>query len=285
VAQQERLGLLAVTDGEFRRGLWHLDFLQSFTNVSTARSPVAVKFHTDQGDRERLPSALKVDGPFARTRPIFVDHFRFLKSVTRAEPKLTIPSPTVLHFRGGRQAVDQVAYPRMEASSRMATACGRVRDLGLAGCRYLQVDEVNFATSDPSCVRRSADGRDPATLPRTYARLINAAIATRPPGMTVACTCAVEPRAPGWPRAATNPWRDALQRVDVQATPGDSSRAGDFAPLRFVPGKRVVRAVTTKRGTLKQGRSRGGSTASRVLPLDQLARASVGLAAASVATT
>jgi len=283
VAQQERLGLLAVTDGEFRRGLWHLDFLQAFANVSTARSPVAVKFHNDQGDLERLPSALKVDGPFARTRPIFVDHFRFLKSVARAEPKLTIPSPTVLHFRGGRQAVDPVAYPRMEAFFEdVATAyADEVRDLGLAGCRYLQVDEVNFAyLCDPTLREQVRQmGEDPATLPRTYARLINAAIATRPADMTVCLHLCRGNFESAWlAEGGYEPVAETLfNEIDVQGyfLEYDSSRAGDFAPLRFVPkGKRVVLGlVTTKRGTLesKDDLKRRIDEASRVLPLDQLA--------------
>src|SRR3984885_1199117 len=108
---QENLGLQAVTDGEFRRTLWHIDFLKQFTNVEVTRSPVKVSFHTEQGDIERAPSALKVTGRLARPHPIFLEHYRYLQSVARVTPKLTLPSPSILHFRGGREAVDRQAYP------------------------------------------------------------------------------------------------------------------------------------------------------------------------------
>ena len=111
VRRQEDLGLEAVTDGEFRRTLWHVDFLKEFANVEVTRSPVKVSFHTEQGDIERAPSALRVTGPLARPHPIFVEHYRYLQSVARAMPKLTLPSPSILHFRGGREVIDRQAYP------------------------------------------------------------------------------------------------------------------------------------------------------------------------------
>jgi 5-methyltetrahydropteroyltriglutamate--homocysteine methyltransferase len=107
VRRQENIGLRSVTDGEFRRTLWHIDFLKQFTNVESTRSPVKVSFHTDHGDTERAPSALRVTGKLARPHPIFVEHFRYLNSVARAMPKLTIPSPSILHFRGGRDVIDR----------------------------------------------------------------------------------------------------------------------------------------------------------------------------------
>src|ERR1700733_9664020 len=111
VRRQEELGLSAVTDGEFRRTLWHIDFLKQFANVEVTRSSVKVSFHTEQGDTERAPSALKVTGKLARPHPIFVEHYRYLQSIARVMPKLTLPSPSILHFRGGREAVDRQAYP------------------------------------------------------------------------------------------------------------------------------------------------------------------------------
>ena len=100
---QEDIGLQAVTDGEFRRTLWHMDFLKQFSNVVATRSSVKVSFHTEEGDIERLPSALRVEGRLDRPHPIFIDHFKFLKSVTKVTPKITLPSPSILHFRGGRR--------------------------------------------------------------------------------------------------------------------------------------------------------------------------------------
>jgi len=283
VARQEDIGLRAVTDGEFRRNLWHIDFLKSFANVSVARSAVKVSFHTEDGDIERLPSALKVDGPLARSRPIFVDHFRFLKSVARAEAKITIPSPTVLHFRGGRQAIDAAAYPRMDAfyADLAAAYAAEVHELAAAGCRYLQIDEVNFAYLCDPKLRDEVRGigEDPATLPRTYARLINGAIATRPPDMTVCMHLCRGNFESAWlAEGGYEPVAETLfNEIDVHGyfLEYDSPRAGDFAPLRFVPkGKRVVLGlVTSKHGALerKDDLKRRIDEASRVLPLDQLA--------------
>lgn len=283
VARQQAIGLESVTDGEFRRNLWHIDFLKSFSNVSVARSAVKVSFHTDEGDIDRLPSALRVDGVFARTRPIFVEHFRFLKSVARAQPKITIPSPSVLHFRGGRGAIDEGAYPRMESfyADLAAAYAQEVDDLAAAGCRYLQIDEVNFAyLCDPRlCEEVRGIGEDPAALPHTYARLINGAIATRPEDMTVCMHLCRGNFESAWlAEGGYEPVAEILfNEIDVQGyfLEYDSPRAGDFAPLRFVPkGKRVVLGlVTSKRGALEQrdDLKRRIDEVSRVLPLEQLA--------------
>ncbi|HZL59719.1 MAG TPA: 5-methyltetrahydropteroyltriglutamate--homocysteine S-methyltransferase, partial [Stellaceae bacterium] len=111
VTLQEDIGLQAVTDGEFRRKLWHVDFLASFANVVSVPGKVTAKFHTAEGEIERTPSALAVTGKLGRPHPIFVDHFKFLKSIAKATPKQTIPSPSILHFRGGRGGIDAKAYP------------------------------------------------------------------------------------------------------------------------------------------------------------------------------
>jgi 5-methyltetrahydropteroyltriglutamate--homocysteine methyltransferase len=283
VARQESLGLMAATDGEFRRGLWHLDFLLSFTNVVAAPSPVSVRFHSEEGDRDRLPTALRIDGPLRRARPIVVDHFRFLKSVARVEPKVTIPSPSVLHFRGGRRAVDAGAYPDIEAFFTDLTRAytEEIRDLAAAGCRYLQIDEVNLAyLCDPRLRDEvSQMGEDPAELPRTYARLINAAIAGRPSDMTVCLHLCRGNFESAWlAEGGYEPVAETLfNEIDADGyfLEFDSPRAGDFAPLRLVPaGKRVVLGlVTTKRGQLERADDlkRRIDEASRVLPLEQLA--------------
>src|SRR5262249_37656212 len=113
VKLQEDIGLQVATDGEFRRRQWHTDFLKSFGNVKTVPPSISVKFHTEKGDMEMAPPGLKVAGKLGRPRPIFVDAFKFLKSATRVTPKVTIPSPSTMHFRGGRGAVDTTAYPDM----------------------------------------------------------------------------------------------------------------------------------------------------------------------------
>ena len=283
VARQEEIGLRSVTDGEFRRGLWHVDFLRSIRNVAVARSAVKVSFHTDAGDIDRPPTALRVEGKLARTQPIFVEHFRFLRSIARATPKITIPSPSVLHFRGGRGAIDECAYPDMEDfyGDLAGVYAAEVADLAAAGCRYLQIDEVNFAyLCDPQLrdeVR--AMGEDPSTLPGTYARLINASIATRPRDMVVCMHLCRGNFESAWlAQGGYEPVADVLfNDVDVGGyfLEYDTPRAGDFAPLRLVPkGKIVVLGlVTSKRGALetKDELKRRIAEASRFLPLEQLA--------------
>src|SRR5258708_23475093 len=147
VKRQEDIGLKVGSDGEFRRTLWHVDCLSSFANVAVVPGKMKVKFHTHDGDVDRTPSALAVTGKLGRPRPIFVEHFKFLKSVTRAVPKLTIPSPAILHFRGGREGIDRSAYPDMHGFYADLARVYReeVKDLAEAGCRYLQIDETNFA--------------------------------------------------------------------------------------------------------------------------------------------
>jgi 5-methyltetrahydropteroyltriglutamate--homocysteine methyltransferase len=283
VRLQEEIGLKAVTDGEFRRTLWHMDFLTQFANVSVSRSAVKVSFHTEQGDIQREPSALHVDGKLARPHPIFVDHFKFLKSVAKAVPKLTIPSPSILHFRGGRGAVDERAYPDMaEFYSDLARVYSEeVRDLGAAGCRYLQIDEVNFAyLCDPKLRQEVQNiGEDPATLPHTYARLINGAIASKPADMTVCMHLCRGNFEGAWlAEGGYEPVAEVLfNEIDVTGyfLEYDTERAGDFRPLRFVPkGKTVVLGlVTTKRGTLesKDDLKRRIEEAAKHIPLEQLA--------------
>jgi 5-methyltetrahydropteroyltriglutamate--homocysteine methyltransferase len=283
VALQEEIGLPAVTDGEFRRTLWHMDFLTQFANVAVARSAVKVNFHTAAGDIQREPSALRVTGRLARPHPIFVAHFAFLKSIARAVPKLTIPSPSILHFRGGRAAIDAQAYPEM---GEFYADLGRVyseevRDLAAAGCRYLQIDEVNFAyLCDPKLRGEVQNiGEDPATLPHTYARLINAAIATRPSDMIVCMHLCRGNFEGAWlAEGGYEPVAEILfNEIDVTGyfLEYDSERAGGFAPLRFVPkGKTVVLGlVTTKSGVLesKDALKRRIDEAAKFLPLDQLA--------------
>ena len=283
VKMQEGIGLQAVTDGEFRRTLWHVDFLKQFSNVSVTRSSVKVSFHTEEGDIERLPSALRVDGKLARPHPIFIDHFKFLKSVARVTPKITLPSPSILHFRGGRGAVDDTAYPDMaEFYADLARVYSEeVKDLGAAGCRYLQLDEVNFAyLCDPKLREQVQNiGEDPETLPHTYAQLINNAISTRPDDMTVCMHLCRGNFEGAWlAEGGYEPVADVLfNEIDVTGyfLEYDTSRAGDFSPLRRVPkGKVVVLGlVTSKRGALedKDDLKRRIDEAARFLPLEQLA--------------
>jgi 5-methyltetrahydropteroyltriglutamate--homocysteine methyltransferase len=282
VVLQEGLGLNAVTDGEFRRTLWHADFLTSFENVVLTRSGVSHRFHTEQGPIDRELTAFKVVGKLARPRPIFVQHFAFLKSVARATPKQTIPSPSILHFRGGRDAVDQNAYPDMADFYEDLARVYReeVQALAAAGCRYLQIDEVNFAyLCDPELRRQvQTIGEDPDMLPHTYARLLNAVIAGRPSDMTVAMHLCRGNFEGAWvAEGGYEPVAETLfNEIDVSGyfLEYDTPRAGDFSPLRFVPkGKTVVLGlVSTKRGALeaKDELKRRIDEASRYISLDQL---------------
>ena len=280
---QEDLGFEVVTDGEFRRTYWHRDFLTSFSNVVVAPTGVKVKFHTHDGATERDMSSFKITGKLDRPKPIFVDHFAFTKKTTRVTPKLTIPSPSILHFRGGRDAIDQAAYPTIES---FYADLGRVyqeevRDLGAAGCRYLQIDEVNFAyLCDPNMRAQAVKiGEDPDVLPHTYARLINSAIATRPKDMVVTMHLCRGNFEGAWvAEGGYEPVAETLfNEIDVTGyfLEYDTERAGDFRPLRFLPkGKiAILGLVTTKQGALesKDSLKRRIDEAAKVVPLEQLA--------------
>jgi 5-methyltetrahydropteroyltriglutamate--homocysteine methyltransferase len=283
VALQEEIGLEVVTDGEFRRTLWHMDFLTQFANVAVARSAVKVSFHTAAGDIQREPSALRITGKLARPHPIFVDHFAFLKSIAKATPKLTIPSPSILHFRGGRAAIDAVAYPEMDAfyADLGRVYAEEVSDLAAAGCRYLQLDEVNFAyLCDPKLRQQVKNiGEDPDTLPHTYAKLLNAVIAGRPADMQVCMhLCRGNFKSAWVAEGGYEPVAEVLFNeieIDGYFMEYDDPRSGSFEPLRFLPkGKTVVLGlVTTKLGKLesKDDLKRRIEQAAKYAPLDQLA--------------
>jgi 5-methyltetrahydropteroyltriglutamate--homocysteine methyltransferase len=284
VRMQEELGLKSVTDGEFRRTWWHIDFLQQFQSVAIVPSKVKVQFHTHEGDIERMPPGIQVAGPLARPKPIFVEHFKFLKSTARAgTPKQTIPSPSMMHFRGGRSAIDAAAYPGMEGfyADLARVYNEEIRDLASAGCRYLQIDEVNIAyLCDPKMREKVRNiGEDPETLPRTYARLINGAIAGRPADMAVCMHLCRGNFQSAWvAEGGYDPVAEILfneMNVDGYFLEYDDERSGGFEPLRFLPkGKTAVLGlVTTKRGALesKDALKRRIDQAARHVALDQLA--------------
>ena len=283
VALQEGLGLHAVTDGEYNRGGWHTDFLLSFENVVSAPSRIATTFHDEQGATESRPHMVTVTGKLSRPRPIFVDDFRFLKSVTRETAKITIPSPSVMHFRGGREAISHEAYPDMEDFYADLSRVYReeISDLALAGCRYLQLDEVDLAyLCDPQLRAqvKTNIGEDPDQLTHTYARLINDAIQDRPADMTVCMhLCRGNFQGRWVAEGGYDPVAEVLFDeigVDGYFMEYDSPRAGSFEPLRFLPkGKTVVLGlVTTKRGQIesKDELKRRIDEAARFAPVDQL---------------
>ncbi len=283
VRLQEELGFQAVTDGEFRRTWWHLDFLEQFQNATVVPPSVKAKFHRAEGDIEVMPPGIRVVGKLARPKPIMREDFNFLKSVAKVTPKLTIPSPSTMHFRGGRRAIDERAYPELAG---FYADLGRiyaeeVADLGQAGCTYLQIDEVNLAyLCDPKLRDQvRAIGENPETLPATYARLINAAIATRPPGMTICMHLCRGNFQSAWvAEGGYEPVAEILFNqinVDGYFLEYDDPRSGDFSPLRFVTrGKTVVLGlVSSKTPALEpvDDLRRRIDEAARYLPLDQLA--------------
>lgn len=282
VKLQEDVGLPVVTDGEFRRESWNRDFLLKFSNVVLGPSRIALGYTTAQGEAAaREPTALKVTGKVARPQPIFVEHFKFLKTATRVMPKLTIPSPTILHFRGGREAIDTLAYPDMEAfyADVARVYQEEIADLAAAGCRYLQVDDVNFAYL---CDLRVFDqvralGEDPDALLHRYARLINDALAKHPPEMTVALHMCRGNAPAGWTEGGYEPVADILfNEIDVDGyfMEYDSPRAGGFEPLRLLPkGKMVVLGLVSTKTTQMESKAmlkRRIEEAARHVPLDQL---------------
>ena len=285
VRMQEDLGLRLVTDGEYNRHSWHRDFMLKFRNVRMIPSKLTVRFHSDAGDRLHSPPTMQVTGKLARPDGggIFVDDFKFLVSIARSLPKITLPSPTVMHFRGGREAIDAKAYPDIAAFYEDLARLYReeIADLAKAGCRYLQIDEVNLAYLCDAELRKQVAniGEDPATLPKTYAKLLNDTIRGRPADMTVCMHLCRGNFAGAWvAEGGYEPIAELLFNeigVDGYFLEYDSARAGGFEPLRFLPkGKTAVLGlVTTKSGKLetKDELKRRIDEAAKHAPLEQLA--------------
>jgi 5-methyltetrahydropteroyltriglutamate--homocysteine methyltransferase len=184
---QEGLGLEGITDGEFRRTYFHIDFLEQLSGIET-KGGIAVSFHSAGGNVDFAPPVMHVTAPVRHVKATQRDDFKFLRSATKRTPKVTIPSPTMLHFRGGREAISREVYPDLEQFFADVAAAYRaeIHALAKAGCTYLQLDDTNLAYLCDARMREGAKARgdDPDELPRRYARLINAAIAERPAGMT-----------------------------------------------------------------------------------------------------
>jgi 5-methyltetrahydropteroyltriglutamate--homocysteine methyltransferase len=279
IRKQEQAGLKSITDGEFRRAFWNYDFLGKLDGVEAYLGQRKIHF---QG-RQPRPMMLRVIGPLGSYSPHpMIEHFRFLQSHTRQTPKMTIPSPSSLHFRYGRSAVPEQIYPDMADFYRDLGQSYRkaVRAFADAGCRYLQLDEVNFTyLCDPKLRQTIADrGDDPEQLPHVYADLINAAISDIPADMTIAMhLCRGNFQSTFVASGGYEPVAEILfnnTNVHAYFMEYDSDRAGGFEPLRFVPkGKTVVLGlVTSKSGTLesKDELKRRIDEASKFIALDQL---------------
>jgi 5-methyltetrahydropteroyltriglutamate--homocysteine methyltransferase len=281
IAKQEATGLLGITDGEFRREFWHFDFLARLDGIESYTTSQGIRFKGG----ETKPKALRVTGRIAfggqGPHPM-LDHFRFLKEHTRQTAKMTVPSPSVLHFRGGRAAVPETIYPTMEEFYHDLGQAYRsaVRAFADAGCRYLQIDETNLAyLCDPEQRQMIRDrGDNPDELPHIYARLINAAIADIPPDMRITMhSCRGNFRSLWISQGGYEPVAEIVfNEIGIHAwfMEYDSDRAGGFEPLRFVPAHKqvVLGLVTSKTGALesKDYLKRRIEEASRYVSLDQL---------------
>jgi 5-methyltetrahydropteroyltriglutamate--homocysteine methyltransferase len=281
VKMQEAAGLRSITDGEFRRTFFHIDFLERLQGVAVTGG-LETKFHTRSGDVNMAPPSLAVIGKLRHVADIQKADFEFLRSVATETPKVTIPSPTMVHFRGGRKTIDLDAYPDLDEFFADLAQCYRdeVNALYAAGCRYLQMDDTNLAyLCDPKLRAGARErGHDPDQLPRAYASLINSVIEGRPTDLTVAVhLCRGNFKSAWVAEGGYEPVADVLfndLNVDAYFLEYDDERAGDFRPLRFVPKTKtvVLGLVTTKIGALetKSALVERIKEAARFMPLDNM---------------
>jgi 5-methyltetrahydropteroyltriglutamate--homocysteine methyltransferase len=283
VRMQEEVGLQSATDGEFRRASWHMDFIYQLGGVHRTDEKLMVHFYNESGELDFSSAALRIDDRISLTETIFAGAFQYLQScVTTATPKLTIPSPSMVHYRGGRAAIDPAVYPDLEQfwqdlSAAYAEQVRRIADLG---CTYLQLDDTSLAYLNDPRQREMIAGRgeDAEHQHERYIRQINAALAGRPEGLTVTTHMCRGNFRSSWAASGGYDFvAEALfNQLDVDGffLEYDDERSGGFAPLRFVPpGKMVVLGlVTTKRGALedKDTLKRRIDEASEYVPLDQL---------------
>jgi methionine synthase II (cobalamin-independent) len=282
VRLQEDAGLQGITDGEMRRKSWHMDFLLQLDGLSSEGKVLPVTFHGREGDLFFTRPDLRVSSRIRRPKPIFVEAFTFLRSVTTRTPKLTIPSPCMLYSQVGRANIDRAVYPDLEAFVEDLAAAYRaeIADLYAAGCRYLQLDDVSLAylCDEEMRARGRANGEDPDAQLVLSVKLIRATLRDRPKDLIV-CTHLCR----GNFRSA---WRSqggyaAIAETIFTQLPYDGfflefddARSGDFSPLRHVPKhvRVVLGLVTSKVGALEKtdDLKRRLDEASKYIALDQL---------------
>jgi 5-methyltetrahydropteroyltriglutamate--homocysteine methyltransferase len=286
VRMQNDIGLRTATDGEFRRASWHMDFIYAIDGITKVTDQnIVVHFKNADGTLDYTPAGLHVDGPLSIDEPIFGPDFAYLQSIVGEgqTAKLTIPSPSMVHYRGGAAAIDPSVYPDEDAfwADLSAAYAQQVRGIAAQGCTYLQFDDTSLAyLNDPQQrAELAAQGRDAEHLHERYIRQINAALADRPAGLTVTThMCRGNFRSSWVAEGGYDFVAEALfggLEVDGFFLEYDDDRSGGFEPLRFVPpGKRVVLGlVTTKRPELerKDDLKRRIEEASRYVPVEQLA--------------
>jgi 5-methyltetrahydropteroyltriglutamate--homocysteine methyltransferase len=280
IRKQEEVGLQLATDGEFRRSWWHFDFFWHLTGCERVVLDHGIQFHGIQTKPESLRVTGKLD--FPADHPM-LEHFKFLKANTKVTPKMTIPSPSVMHFRGGRQAIDKKAYPEMGAYfDDLAKLYGKaIKAFYDAGCRYLQLDDTVWAylCSKEQLDQARARGEDADKLAAIYARTINTALKSKPADMTITThVCRGNFRSTWISEGGYEPVAELLLGgVDYDGffLEYDTERAGGLEPLRFLPkGKKrvVVGLVTSKDGTLekKDDIKRRLDEAAKYAPIEQL---------------
>ena len=283
IQMQEEVGLQSATDGEFRRASWHMDFIYALGGVSKAPGHLAVKFLNAAGDIEFTPVSIRIDGKLRIEDTIFADAFTFLRDHVRtAVPKLTIPSPNMVHYRGGPASVDPAVYPEMEGfwADLAAAYADEVRRLGALGCTYLQFDDTSLAyLNDPAQrAQISERGEDAEHMHLRYIKQINAAVKDKPANMAVTTHICRGNYRSSWAASGGYDFvAEALfSELDVDGffLEYDDERSGGFEPLRFVPkGKMVVLGlVTTKRPELESADDlkRRIDEAAKYVPMDQI---------------
>ncbi|MSQ62957.1 MAG: 5-methyltetrahydropteroyltriglutamate--homocysteine S-methyltransferase [Betaproteobacteria bacterium] len=276
VERQESIGLQSITDGEFRRDWWHLDFMSQLDGVALGTN--AGPGFAGTGEQPPMPS---VSGKVGCSKPIMADDFIYLKRNTKQTAKFTIPSPAMLHLRGGRSSISKEVYPDLGAFWADTSAAWRkaIRHLADAGCTYLQLDDVSFSYLCDPKIRETCrrNGDDPAQLPRTYADAVNNALKDRPAGMTVTMhTCRGNFKSSWVASGGYESVAEAMFSSDVDAffMEFDSERAGGFEPLRHLPaGQKVVLGLVTSKSPVLEGKDfikRRIEEACKYVPLDSL---------------
>lgn len=285
VRMQENVGMQGITDGEYRRTLWNADFLRQFDGIKVVEglsTDAAKQFQNPGSNVQRSPTQFLVTGKLGHPRGIETENFKFLAAATKQTAKQCIPSPSLVHFRTGRAGVDKAAYPDMKEFFADLARVFReeIAALAAAGCRYLQIDDVNFAYLCDPKMREGAKkiGEDPDKLPALYAGLINECIKERPADMAVCTHLCRGNFASAWvAEGGYDPVAEVLfneLQVDGYFLEYDTPRAGNFAPLRYMPKdkKLILGLVTSKTGALENpdDLKRRIDEASKLVPLDQL---------------
>jgi 5-methyltetrahydropteroyltriglutamate--homocysteine methyltransferase len=282
VRLQEDVGLQGVSDGELRRGSWHMDFLYQVGGVTRFDQNMKVQFHNEKGDIEFTPSSLRVTGKLKLEKPIFGEDFAFLKSVTRNTPKLTIPAPSMMHYRGGKSVINESVYPDLKQfwEDLKQVYADEVQALGKLGCTYLQMDDTSLAYLNDPTQRDYVQklGGDSKNQHLVYIDLINGALTSKPQNMAVCVHLCRGNYRSSWVASGGYDYvaESMFNELNVNGffLEYDDERSGGFEPLRFVPkGKYVVLGlITSKRAQLekKDDIKRRLDAAAKFVPLEQI---------------